>query len=146
MPAIVVGADTKPGRAIIGALIDPSREVRAFVTDPGVVTELKAQGVKVALGDVSDDSHLEAAALHCFTAVLVTEAARDDRERSFAKGEREVLESWARAVVNAGVHRVIWVHRGEPPAVDVPEVARVSPDEADLAKRVAGLDDARVIN
>jgi putative NADH-flavin reductase len=146
MPAIVVGADTKPGRAIIGALIDPSREVRAFVTDPGVVAELKALGVKVALGDVSDDGHLEAAALHCFTAVLVTEAARDNRERSFAKGEREVLEAWARAVLNAGIHRVIWVHHGEPPVVDVPEVAQVSPDDRDLAGRVAELDDARVIN
>jgi putative NADH-flavin reductase len=146
MPAIVVGADTEPGRAVIDALIDPGREVRAFVTDPGVVNELKAQGVKVALGDVSDDSHLEAAALHCFTAVLVTEAARDDRERSFARGEREVLEAWARAVVNAGVHRVIWVDHGEPPAVDVPEVTRVSPDDPDLANRVAELDDARVIN
>jgi len=146
MPAIVVGADTEPGRAIIDALVHPGREVRAFVTDPGVVTELKALGVKVALGDVSDDSHVEAAALHCFTAVLVTEAARDDRERSFARGEREVLEAWARAVVNAGVHRVIWVDHREPPAVELPEVARVAPDDADLANRVAELDDARVIN
>ena len=146
MPVIVVGADTEPGLAIIGALIDPGREVRAFVTDPGVVSELKAQGVKVALGDVSDDGHIEVAALHCFTAVLVTVAARDGRERSFAEGQLEVLAAWGRAVANAGVHRVIWVHDGELPPVDVPEVARVSPEDSDLAYRVAGLDDARLIN
>ena len=146
MPVIVVGADTEPGLAIIEALIDPGREVRAFVTDPRVVVDLKRQGVKVALGDVSDDSHIEVAALHCFTAVLVTEAARDDRERSFANSEPEVLEAWGRAVVSAGIHRVIWVHHGTLPTIDVAEVASVAPDSPDLASRVAGLDAARVIN
>ena len=34
----------------------------------------------------------------------------------------------------------------EPPAIDVPEVARVAPDDPDLASRVAELDDARAIN
>jgi len=146
MPVIVVGADTEPGMAIIDALVDPGREVRAFVTDPEVVLDLKRQGVKVALGDVSDDSHVEAAALHCFTAVLVAEAARDERERSFAKSEVEVLEAWGRAVVSAGVHRVIWVHHETPPTINVAEVASVAPDSPDLASRVARLDDARAIN
>lgn len=146
MPVIVIGADTGPGLAIIGALVQPRREVRAFVSDPEIVTELKGRGVKVALGDVSDDSHIESAALHCFSAVLVAEAAHDDRERSFAKTEIEVLEAWRRAVGNAQVHRVIWVYEGEPPPVEVPEVAKVSPSDPDLARRVAELDDARVIN
>jgi nucleoside-diphosphate-sugar epimerase len=146
MPVIVVGADTEPGLAITRALIDPGREVRVFVTDPGVGAELKALGVKVALGDVSDDSHIEGAAQHCFTAVLITEAARDGRERSFANGELEVLDAWARAVVDAAVHRVIWVHDGDLPSADVPEVAQVSPRDPDLAASVASLDDARVIN
>lgn len=146
MPVIVVGADTEPGLAIIDALIEPNREVRAFVSDPETAASLKSRSVKVALGDVSDDSHIEAAALHCFTAVLVSEAARDGRERSFASSENEALAAWARAVANAGVHRVIWAHDGEPPPVDVPEVAQVSPSDQDLARRVAELDDARVIN
>ncbi|MDP9495220.1 MAG: NAD(P)H-binding protein [Actinomycetota bacterium] len=146
MPAIVVGADTEPGLAIIDALIEPNREVRAFVSDPESVADLKSRAVKVALGDVSDDSHVEAAALHCFTAVLVSEAARDGRERSFASSEREVLAVWARAVANAGVHRVIWAYEGEPPPVDVPEVAQVSPKDPDLGRKVAELDDAVVIN
>jgi putative NADH-flavin reductase len=145
MPTIVIGADTGPGLAIIGALTQPGREVRAFVSDPEIVAELKRRGVKVALGDVSDDSHIEGAALHCFTAVLVTDAARDNRERSFATTEVDVLEAWGRAVVNAGVRRVIWVLDGEPPAVEVPEMARVSPGDPGLARRVLELDDARVI-
>jgi putative NADH-flavin reductase len=145
MPVIVIGADTEAGLAIIDELAQPGREVRAFVSDPQIVSNLKGRGVKVALGDVSDDSHIENAALHCFTAVLVTEAARDDRERSFAATESDVLEAWGRAVANVGIHRVIWVYDGNPPPVDVPEVAKVSPSDPDLARRVAELDDARVI-
>ena len=53
MPVIVVGADTPVGLSIVSALIEPDREVRAFVTDAEVGVSLKARGVKVALGDVS---------------------------------------------------------------------------------------------
>jgi uncharacterized protein YbjT (DUF2867 family) len=84
MPVIVVGADTSQGRAVVEGLLEPGREVRAFVSDPDAGAELRELGVKVALGDVSDDSHVQGACTNCFTAVLVTEAARDGRERSFA--------------------------------------------------------------
>jgi len=146
MPVIVVGADTEAGLAVISELADPGREIRAFVSDPEIASDLKRRGVKVALGDVSDDSHVEAAALHCFTAVLVAEAARDNRERSFAENEPDVLAAWGRAVTNAQVSRVIWVYDGVPPSIDVPEVATVSPADTDLAQQVARLDDARVIS
>jgi putative NADH-flavin reductase len=146
MPVIVIGADTGPGLAIIQELDSPGREIRAFVSDPEIASDLKRRGVKVALGDVSDDSHVEAAALHCFTAVLVAEAARDNRERSFANSEREVLEGWGRAVSNSQVSRVIWVYDDDAPTIAVPEVATVSPTHPDLAGRVVELDDARAIN
>ena len=146
MPVIVIGADTEAGLAVINELADPGREIRAFVSDPETASDLRRLGVKVALGDVSDDSHVEAAALHCFTAVLVAEAARDNRERSFALSETDVLEAWGRAVSNAHVNRAIWVYDGIPPSIDVPEVATVSPIDAGLAQRVAKLDDARVIS
>jgi putative NADH-flavin reductase len=146
MPVIVIGADTDPGLAIIKELTTPGREIRAFVSDPEIASDLKRRGVKVALGDVSDDSHVEAAALHCFTAVLIAEAAQDNRERSFANSEREVLEAWGRAVSNSQVSRVIWVYDGNAPSIAVPEVATVSPTDPDLAGRVVELDDARAIN
>jgi len=146
MPVIIIGADTSAGLAISNELANPGREVRAFVSDPVIAGDLKRLGVKVALGDVSDDSHIEAAAMHCFTAVLVAEAARDGRERSFARSEADLLESWARAVSNAKVNRVIWVYDGVAPAVEVSEVATVSSADPNLARRVAELDDARVIS
>lgn len=106
---IVVGADTPIGREVVEAFVEPNREVRAFITNPGAVEELRALGVKVALGDVSDSSHVGGACTNCFSAVLVTEAATDGRERSFAATPEEVLDAWADAVRESHVTRVIWV-------------------------------------
>ena len=140
MPVIVVGADTNDGRAIIDRL-GTDREVRAFVTDERQAEVLRARGVKVALGDVSDDGHIEAASAGCFTAVLVIEAASDERERSFASTADAVLEGWARAVVTSHVTRVIWVGDAAP-ETGAPEVTAVAPG-GDVAERVASLDDAQ---
>lgn len=139
---MVVGADTTTGRSILERFLDPRREVRAFVTDPRASEELRKQGVKVALGDVSDDSHLTGACLNCFSVVLVGEAAQDDRLRSFAPNPSAVLESWARAAVAAGVQRVIWVVDDEPPACSVGEVVQVDSREEDLPGAVFELDRA----
>jgi uncharacterized protein YbjT (DUF2867 family) len=145
MPVIVVGADTERGRALIEGLVAPGREVRAFVSNPEAVAPLKALGVKVALGDVSDESHVQGSLTNCFTAVLVTEAARDDRERSFATSEDQVLRGWASAAEASGVTRVIWVHEGEVPPVGVAETRSVSPESPNLVGEVVALDDARVL-
>ncbi|CAN5853641.1 hypothetical protein BH23ACT4_BH23ACT4_06200 [soil metagenome] len=143
MPVIVVGADTPTGALIVDAMLDPAREIRVFVSDPDEGLRLRERGVKVALGDISDDSHLEAAATQCFSAVLITEAARDDRERSFARDEAAVLEAWASAV--SGVRRVIWVHDAEPPPTGVPEVAVVLPDDPEVVEKVVSLDNAKAL-
>ena len=91
MPLIVVGADTKPGASLLDTLDPTVREIRVFVSDEARGRELRERGFKVATGDVSDDSHVEAASTRCFSAVLITEAARDDRERSFADTPEKVL-------------------------------------------------------
>lgn len=144
MPVIVVGADTEAGAGILDALHDPKREIRAFVSDVGAAERLRSRGYKVALGDVSDQSHIEGASTRCFSAVLIGEAARDGRERSFAKSYESVLNGWASAVESASVTRVIWVIDHEPPQTAT-EVAVVRPDHPDLSRKVADLDDARVI-
>ncbi len=145
MPVIVVGADTKAGEKIVDSLAAPQREVRVFVSDPDTVEGFRSRGIKVALGDVSDDSHVAGASLNCFSAVLVTEAAGDDRERSFAASPEEVLQGWADAVSEAKVRRVIWVVDGEPPETKTQETARVSSDHPDLGQAVARLDEAQSI-
>jgi putative NADH-flavin reductase len=145
MPVIVVGADTEAGESIIDELSQPGREIRVFVSDPNRVDSYRARGLKVALGDVSDDSHVWGAATRCFSAVLIAEAAADNRERSFAGSSQAVLEGWADAVTRAGVRRVIWVASDEPPPTPGTETAVVSPDDPSLATRVAKLDDAQSI-
>lgn len=145
MPMIVVGADTESGRRILEGIDGPEREIRVFVTDPDQAADYKARGFKVALGDVSDDSHVEAAATRCFSAVLIAEAAGDERERSFAENAHEVLIGWAEAVSRSSVRRVIWVSGEEPPRTRVDEVAVVDPTLPDLADQVVALDDAHSI-
>jgi nucleoside-diphosphate-sugar epimerase len=146
MPVIVVGADTGVGEAIIEGLAEPGREVRAFVTDVDAAARLRQNGIKVALGDVSDDSHVQGAATNCFTAVLVTEAARDGRERSFASSETQVLKGWADAVEGSGVTRVIWVHEGDVPSTNTKESTQVSPAHPRLVAEVVSLDNARSLS
>ena len=143
---IVVGADTPAGESILAQARPTEREVRVFVTDEPKAQHLKSLGYKVATGDVSDESHVEGAALRCFSAVLIVEAATDDRERSFADTPENVLRGWARAVANAGVRRVIWVTGEEIPETEVPEVATVRPDDPDLPTRVITLDNASSLN
>ncbi len=109
MPVLVVGADTEMGKAAVEALLSRAGEVRAFVTDPGVALELKKRGVKVATGDVSDASHVGGAATSVFSAVLVSAAATDDRERSFATSPLAVARAWAEGLADARVRRIIWV-------------------------------------
>lgn len=141
---MVVGADTERGRRITERFLDPEREVRAFVTDPSSAEDLKGGGAKVALGDVSDDSHLAGACLNCFSVVLVADAAHDERIRSFAADPSKVLEGWARAVDAAAVQRVIWVmSEDSAPEVAVEEVAVVDADDPDLVEAVFRLDAAR---
>lgn len=143
MPVIVVGADTPTGRAIVEALIQPDREVRAFVSDTAAAEELKRMGVKVALGDVSDPSHVGSACTSCFSAVLVTEAATDDRERSFARTADAVLDGWVEAVSDARVTRVIWV--GEGARRVGAESTSVPLSQPDIPSTVVALDDAAKI-
>ncbi len=146
MPLIVVGADTATGEAILSRLDPTRREIRVFVSDPSRASELKEAGYKVATGDVSDESHVEAASTRCFSAVLVTDAAEDERERSFAKTRTDVLTAWANAVANSKLQRVIWVTSNDPPEVAVSEVVRVDPGDADFAARVVELDEAGSIS
>lgn len=145
MPVIIVGADTATGQKISNALADPGREIRAFVTDENIGVDLKRAGLKVAIGDVSDESHVEAASMRCFSAVLIAEAACDSRERSFAASSSDVLEAWARAVSESGVQRAIWVIEGDAPATNTPEMGSVHPEDPEVVSRVVDLDQARTI-
>ena len=148
MPAIVIGADTDIGRAVVTALLNRQGEVRAFVSQAPVGAELKKLGVKVALGDVSDASHIGPAARNAFSAILIAEAAADERERSFATDPQAVFAVWAEALMDAGVKRIIWVGPSRAPKklttmeTEFFAVATRERDPAEIGREVAKLDDA----
>jgi uncharacterized protein YbjT (DUF2867 family) len=148
MPAIVIGADTPIGRAIVATLVSRGGEIRSFVTDPIAASSLKGKGVKVAVGDLSDGSHIGAAAYRVFTAVLIEAAAGDGRSFAFATDAAQVLEVWAVGIRTAGVQRAIWVGSPAASLVDgsAPEVAVVNPvgrTTEHVAQEVADLNDRR---
>lgn len=142
MPLIIVGADTDAGASLLADLDPREREIRVFVSDEALGQELKKRGFKVATGDVSDESHVEAASTRCFSAVLITEAATDARERSFADSADRVLNGWANAVSSSKVKRVIWVTETDPPETMVDEVAVVRPSQPGFVNTITELDEA----
>lgn len=131
MPIIVVGADTPAGRAIVEGLLTREGEVRAFVSDTEAADRFRERGAKVAIGDVSDGSHVGGAALRTFAAALVAEAATDGREMSFADHAGDVYRGWAEGVRDAGVKRLIWVGSAPPAEIvaAAPDVIHVSADQ-----------------
>ena len=156
VPVIIIGADAPVGAAIAEAVAPAAAEVRVFISDQALSDEFKRRGAKVALGDVSDFSHVEAACLHCFCAIWVMEAAADERERAFAADPGTVFAGWARAAVAAQIKRAIWVGTGAdhdlapaPPPGSPMETARVVADSSrfgnvrEVAEETARLEGAR---
>ena len=150
MPVIVVGADTPLGEPIVAALLARSGEVRSFVTDPITGAAFREQGVKVAVGDLSDGSHVGAAACNAFTAVLVEAAVDDGRSLAFAADSTEVMTAWVGGLRAAGVRRAIWVGDPPPELVDdsAPEasvVATAGRTAEEIAEAVADLNDRETL-
>lgn len=154
MPVIVIGADTELGAAAIEALLPSAGELRAFISDADQLASLRDRGVKVAIGDVSDGSHVGGAALNAFCAVIVATAARDDRERSFAATPDDVVAAWAEGLRDAGVQRAIWIDDGSIAegattlADAAPEFAEVIVGDrppAEVAAEVAALESRRKV-
>jgi hypothetical protein len=151
MPVIIVGADTPLGEKVVAAFDPLRREVRAFVTDVASAERLKRSHVKVAVGDVSDGSHVGGAALRSFSAVLLAEAATDGRERSFASTADGVVAAWVQGLHDAGVERVIWVDDGSVPSAaetlgrsgaQVAHVTTRDRSDQDVVDEITALDDA----
>jgi putative NADH-flavin reductase len=146
MPVIIIGADTRTGDAILTALRDREGEVRVFVTDETVGESLRRTEVKVAVGDLSDASHIEGACTNVFCAVLVTEAAFDGRDLAFGSPD-QVIAGWSTALQRSNVSRALWVGSvaAETADASAPEVAVVMAEGrsvADVAAEIAALDDA----
>ena len=108
MPVLVIGADTDLGHAIVPALQPASGEIRLFASEPDPVAAYRSFA-KVAVGDISDGSHVGGAAIGAFCAIVIAAAAHDERERHFAEDAGELFAQWADGLADAGIGRVIVV-------------------------------------
>ena len=116
MPVIVIGADTELGHAIVPALRPASGEIRLFASDAEAV-DVYRTFAKVAVGDISDGTHVGGAAIGAFCAIVIAAAATDGRERYFARSADELFAQWADGLRDAGVTRCIVVGAAD----DLPE-------------------------
>jgi nucleoside-diphosphate-sugar epimerase len=146
VPVLIVGADHPVGLMIATRLAAPNREVRAFISSPDLGPRLRELAIKVAVGDLSDQSHVAAAATRCFSIVMIEAALSDGRELAFADAESTRL-AWSRAATEAAVTRAIWV--GDyPPPLATPESAVVpSADRAEeeVVAEAVSLDEIAVL-
>jgi nucleoside-diphosphate-sugar epimerase len=118
MPVIVIGADTDLGHALVSALRPAAAELRLFASDPDDIAPYRSFA-KVAVGDISDGSHVGAAATGAFCAVVIAAAAHDQREHYFAADPDELFAQWAEGLADAGIGRIIVV--GAPAEVPRPD-------------------------
>nr|WP_274387860.1 NAD(P)H-binding protein [Salsipaludibacter albus] len=101
---MVTRADLGIGPALVAALSGDGADVRAFATGDGDVGDLQAAGAFVAVGDLDDEGHLDAAMTDVHTVVLPTETWLAEPARL----EQEVEVAVA-AAESAGVRRIVFV-------------------------------------
>ena len=110
MPVIVIGADTELGHAVVAALQPASGEIRVLASDADQVDRYRS-AAKVAVGDISDGTHVGGAAIGAFCAIVIATSAHDDRERHFASDPEALFAQWADGLADAEIRRVIVVGR-----------------------------------
>jgi len=108
IPVLVIGADTDLGRALVPALRSDAAELRVFCSDPAAAEPYRGFA-KIAVGDISDGTHVGGAATGAYCAVVIAAAAHDARERAFATDTESLFGQWAGGLAEAEVHRIIVV-------------------------------------
>lgn len=108
MPVLITGAESALGAAVVAQLRPTGGQLRAYLDATNATDDdaarLRVAGCKVALGELDDEGHLEAAleqvhtVAHCWTGPL-----HDPSEQI------EVAATVGSAVLGAGVRRLIWV-------------------------------------
>jgi len=103
---LVTGATGFVGPRIVHALRTEGRDVRALVRRPDRGAHLASLGVELAVGDVTDDASVSAAAegcTHVVHLVAILKGKPHDFERVMTGGTRNVIA----AAKNAGIERLV---------------------------------------
>ena len=106
MTILVTGATGFVGPRIVHALRAQGREVRALVRKPEQAGHLRALGVELATGDITDPASLRAAVTGCTHVVhlvAIIKGSADDFQRVMTQGTRDLVA----AAQEAGVERFV---------------------------------------
>jgi nucleoside-diphosphate-sugar epimerase len=108
VPVMVTGAEDGLGAAVVDAMLRTRGEVRAFL-DGTVATSadaaaLRARGAKVAVGELDDEGHLEAALAQVHTVAHCWGGPVHRPDDLVAVGA-----TLASALLGAGVRRLVWI-------------------------------------
>ena len=106
MTILVTGATGFVGRRIVHALRAQGRDVRALVRRPERAAHLRALGVELATGDITDPASLRAAVTGCTHVVhlvAIIQGSADDFQRVMTQGTNDLVA----AAQEAGVERFV---------------------------------------
>jgi uncharacterized protein YbjT (DUF2867 family) len=103
---LVTGATGYVGNRLIERLQSEGRPVRALARDPARLEP--RGGVEVVQGDVVEGRGLEAALADCSAAYYLVHSM-EAGEGDFAERDRRAAENFARAALDAGVERVVYL-------------------------------------
>lgn len=108
MPVLVTGAEDALGSSVVDRLRASGGEVRLYLdatsAGPADADRFRAVGCKVALGELDDEGHLEAALAQTHTVAHCWGGPLRERDDQVA-----VAATVASAALGAGVRRLIWV-------------------------------------
>lgn len=108
MPVLVTGAEQGLGAAVTQQLLASGGELRAFLDATAVGTDtaaaLRGRGCKVAVGELDDEGHLEAALAQVHTVAHCVVGPLEDPVAQVANAA-----TLASALLGAGVRRLVWV-------------------------------------
>ncbi len=106
MTVLVTGATGFVGARIVHALRAQGRNVRALVRRPEQAAHLRALGVELATGDITDPASLRAAVAGCSHVVhlvAIIQGSPDDFQRVMTQGTNDLVA----AAQEAGVERFV---------------------------------------
>ncbi len=108
MPVLVTGAEDGLGARVIEQLRASGGEVRAYldatVAGEAEASALRAQGCKVAVGELDDEGHLEAAMAQVHTVAHCWGGALHDLDQQVT-----AAATVASALLGAAVRRLVWI-------------------------------------
>lgn len=108
MPVLVTGAERGLGARVLAQLRSSAGEVRAYldatVVGDAAAAALRSQGCKVAVGELDDEGHLEAALAQVHTVAHCWGGPLHDLDEQLT-----VAGALSSALLGAGVRRLVWV-------------------------------------